>query len=119
MHVTSILNFFVFLDERGYTYVGDSHDFDSRIDFIIANQHVTVAGASTVGDLTGSNVCTASDHLNVDAIVDFFGTGSPPGPTPTPLAPAPPTGGTWNTFFPTTLNRAGKTLTRAAETPLA
>lgn len=57
--------------ERGYTYVGSSHDFDSRIDFIIVNQNVQVSGPATAGDTTGSNVCTASDHLNIDVVVDF------------------------------------------------
>ena len=56
--------------ERGYTYVGTSHNFDSRIDFIVVNQHVTVSGAATTGDI-GPNICTASDHLPVDVIVDF------------------------------------------------
>jgi hypothetical protein len=57
--------------ERGYSYVGDTHTFDSRIDFIIVNQQVSITGDATVGDLTGSNVCSASDHLNVDVIVNF------------------------------------------------
>ena len=56
--------------ERGYSYVG-SHNFDSRIDFIITNQQVQITGPATVGDVGGSGVCTASDHLPVDAIVSF------------------------------------------------
>ena len=57
--------------ERGYSYVGSTHDFDSRIDFIMVNQNVAVSGDATVGDLTGNTVCTASDHLPVDVIVSF------------------------------------------------
>lgn len=60
--------------ERGYTYVDvGSSNFDSRIDFIVINQQVTVSGAATVGDATqnSANVCTASDHLPVDVILNF------------------------------------------------
>jgi endonuclease/exonuclease/phosphatase family metal-dependent hydrolase len=57
--------------ERGYTYVGDTHNFDSRIDFIMINQNVLVTGAATAGDVGGTSVCTASDHIAVDAIVSF------------------------------------------------
>jgi len=56
--------------ERGYSFVG-IHNFDSRIDFIIVNQQVQVSVPATVGDVGGGSVCTASDHLPVDAIVSF------------------------------------------------
>lgn len=55
--------------ERGYTYVSNANNYDSRIDFIIVNQQVQVTGEATVGNLGA--VCTASDHLPVDVMVDF------------------------------------------------
>lgn len=57
--------------ERGYTYVYDTHNVDSRIDFIVVNQAIAVTGPATAGNLGGYEVCNASDHLPVDAIVGF------------------------------------------------
>ena len=58
--------------ERGYTYVGPSQNLHSRIDFIVVNQQITLSGPATVGDVgVGQDVCSASDHLPVDAIVSF------------------------------------------------
>lgn len=48
--------------ERGYSF----HDgtYDSRIDFIVANQFIQVNGPATVGDT--SSACVGSDHFTVD-----------------------------------------------------
>ena len=56
--------------ERGYTYVDSSRNMQSRIDYIILNQHIPLSGPSTVGD-KGKDVCSASDHVPVDVIVSF------------------------------------------------
>jgi endonuclease/exonuclease/phosphatase family metal-dependent hydrolase len=48
--------------ERGYTY--HNGNFDSRIDFIIANQFIQVVGPSTVGDT--ASACAGSDHFALD-----------------------------------------------------
>ena len=53
--------------ERGYTYIDGT--FDSRIDFIIVNEDVTIVGPATVGD--SAQACVGSDHFNVDVILNF------------------------------------------------
>ena len=62
-------------ESKGYTYGHQDSQYESRIDFIIANQFFfDKLVSSTTGDTVTAN--SGSDHYTVDVIIDFVGSGT-------------------------------------------